>query len=321
MQTITLLTGQVSDVYSVSPGSRVTMTGSGNIQWTAGSKTDALNNPSWADWPLGTTAGNVDVVRPMCIRATATGSMTVTIDDVPGDKQPDGVYWDSQLAAWNPTQDALVHPVTGLPYIRPVTSYTWATRPAAASNTGVTIRITDIGGSAGSRWISDGAYWKPESGRVVLGSGSVGLTDPNDTTENILASVLVPASCMGTNGCLSIVHSWSLTSSANSKTLAIRLGAAGVITGSYLLSSAQTNINSIRMWTELQNRNNAASQVGGTGSANSLLSGGIAGVLWATTENTAIDRYLVFTGKKDAGAVAASDAITLERYIVELIVP
>ena len=131
MQTITLQTGQSSDIYSVSPGSRVTMSGSGSIQWTAGSKTDAINNPSWADWPIGSTAGNVDVVRPLCIRAIATGSMTVTIDETPGDKQPDDVYWDSQIASWNATGTALADSATGEPYLRGApSSGAWMTIPS-----------------------------------------------------------------------------------------------------------------------------------------------------------------------------------------------
>ena len=45
--------------------------------------------------------------------------------------------------------------------------YTWAGKPAAASNSGKYIRITDIGIN-GSLWRSDGANWLPVDNRVLL---------------------------------------------------------------------------------------------------------------------------------------------------------
>lgn len=45
---------------------------------------------------------------------------------------------------------------------------TWATGPAAASYSGYAIRITDVGPSTGSLWISDGTYWKPLNGYCLL---------------------------------------------------------------------------------------------------------------------------------------------------------
>lgn len=51
-------------------------------------------------------------------------------------------------------------------------SYLWANRPAAAAYTGRIIRITDVGPAAGSLFISDGTYWVPLNGSVVLYSGT-----------------------------------------------------------------------------------------------------------------------------------------------------
>lgn len=48
-----------------------------------------------------------------------------------------------------------------------VTAYTWATRPAAASNTGQIIRVTDYG-TGGSLWYSDGSNWRPQGGSQTL---------------------------------------------------------------------------------------------------------------------------------------------------------
>lgn len=205
--------------------------------------------------------------------------------------------------------------------IRPVVSYAWADRPAAASNAWVVIRITDIGGSAGSRWISDGAYWRPLNNRVILGSASVGVAIAGTSAvETILGSVLVPESCMGVNGCLNIVASWTVTNSANVKTLRTRFGNAD-LTGDKIHETTQTTTVSLRFWTELQNRNTATSQIGGTTQSNSILAGGNPNPLFTSVKNTAVDQYIVFTGLRDAAGATASENVTLERYIVELIVP
>lgn len=61
-------------------------------------------------------------------------------------------------------------------------SYAWAGRPAAASYTGRVIRITDVGPSAGSLFISDGTYWVPLNGSVVLfAAAEMGLSTTSTT--------------------------------------------------------------------------------------------------------------------------------------------
>lgn len=97
MTTITLAAGQISDIYSINPGTRITTTGSGKIQYTAGTIADAKNNPDWTDWPQGSTAGYMDTVRQMCIRAIATGNMTVTLAEGTYDKYPPNVYFDTEI--------------------------------------------------------------------------------------------------------------------------------------------------------------------------------------------------------------------------------
>lgn len=48
-------------------------------------------------------------------------------------------------------------------------SYTFATLPAAASNSGAVARVTDVGATtAGSLWISNGTIWKPVNGSVAI---------------------------------------------------------------------------------------------------------------------------------------------------------
>ena len=60
--------------------------------------------------------------------------------------------------------------------ISPYASFTWVGKPAVAAwPVGVPIIVTDVGGSAGSQWVTDGVSWKPANGSVLLGarSGSV----------------------------------------------------------------------------------------------------------------------------------------------------
>lgn len=241
-----------------------------------------------------------------------------------GDNDPD--RWEQVVDAdkpafWKGDYSGLVHPVTGDVVIKPVYFYAWVDRPAAASNTGLVIRITDIGGTAGSRWISDGTYWKPESGRVTLGAGALGWAIAGTSAvETVLSSVLVPAGVMGVNGNLNIVTSWSVTNSANVKTMRTRFGNLD-LTGDKFHETTQTTTVSLRFWTEIQNRDSAASQVCGTAQSNSLLAGGNPNALFTGTKNTLVDQYIVFTGLRDAASAAASENLKLERYLVELIVP
>jgi len=202
-----------------------------------------------------------------------------------------------------------------------VTNTIWADKPSAALNEGKIIRVTDIGGTAGSRWISDGTYWKPEGGSVVLGSSALGWSIAGTSAvETVLGSVLVPAGAMGVNGNLSIVASWSVTNSANVKTMRTRFGNLD-LTGDKFHETTQTTTVSLRFWTEIHNRNDAASQVCGTAQSNSILAGGNPNALFTGTKNTLVNQYIVFTGLRDAASAAASENLKLERYQVELIVP
>lgn len=47
-------------------------------------------------------------------------------------------------------------------------SYTWANRPAAGDYTGRVIRVTDVGVGGGGLFMSDGTYWRPLNGSLVL---------------------------------------------------------------------------------------------------------------------------------------------------------
>jgi len=85
---------------------------------------------------------------------------------------------ESAPAVFNSDATALVGP-DGTLYYFANQPYTWATKPAAAGNTGLTIRVTDVGvNAAGSHWFSDGTYWRPVGGSVLLAMGSGSIASP-----------------------------------------------------------------------------------------------------------------------------------------------
>jgi hypothetical protein len=71
---------------------------------------------------------------------------------------------------------------------------TWSTKPTAAGNSGMCIRVTDVGQSAGgSYWISDGTYWRPINGSVVLSRQSGSIATPIATLAGVTSGMFVPA--------------------------------------------------------------------------------------------------------------------------------
>lgn len=110
------------------------------------------------------------------------------------------------------------------------TVFTWVTKPAATDfPVGTPIWITDVG-VGGSRWISNGAGWVPEQGRLLLAANSPALNHTGDLvdqtgpsgTDRVLYTL--PADILGPNGVLEIHHLWSYTNSATTKTLRVRVG-------------------------------------------------------------------------------------------------
>lgn len=98
MTTLNLVAGQISPIIEIGKGTRVTSSGNGTIEYYPGALADAKNGGTFEAWPKGTAAGSVDAIRGMCVRATATGAMTVTIEEGKNDLSVDWAYWDSEYA-------------------------------------------------------------------------------------------------------------------------------------------------------------------------------------------------------------------------------
>lgn len=149
----------------------------------------------------------------------------------------------------------------------------------------------------------------------LLDQSAVQAADTNDTNENILGTVTVPANAMGANGSVRIRAAWTSTNSANSKTFRARFGGAS---GTIVASRANTT--QITYWVDItiQNKNNAGSQIssamGLNGSSSAVQNINVSGAIDTTQAQT-----IVFTGQKDAGAVGASESLILLSYVVELL--
>lgn len=146
----------------------------------------------------------------------------------------------------------------------------------------------------------------------LLAASAVAVSAPANTSENILATITIPAGAMGLNGILRITTQWTMTSSGNTKTPRIRLGGIG---GTVFLAQTHTTTVTSHDQRQIHNRNSAASQV-----CQPALSGNggwaiSAQAVTTGTVNTAAAQDLVITGQKDT----AGETITLEAYSVELL--
>ncbi len=148
----------------------------------------------------------------------------------------------------------------------------------------------------------------------VLGSSAVGVSGGADTNENILATITVPAGAMGLNGILRWDALFTHTSSANNKILRVRFGGIG---GTTYLSLTNTTTATYRDFGALQNRGAANSQVGKSSNSTTSAFSATGTAVTTSAIDTSAATTLVITGQK----ASAGETLTLEQYLVELILP
>lgn len=147
-------------------------------------------------------------------------------------------------------------------------------------------------------------------GPVVIASSALATSVTGTTTETVLGTITIPAGAMGANGWIRATALWSFTSSANNKSLRIRLGGASGTVYQNITATATLSSMTQRL---IMNRNSLSSQVGAAiASANSF--GLQSGTLPTSTINTGVAQDLVFTGQ----LTNTSEFITLEGYTIEL---
>lgn len=162
-----------------------------------------------------------------------------------------------------------------------------------------------------SRLYADGRYPR---GRVLAASAAA-VSGAADTAENILATVNIPGGAMGLNGMLRVETKWTVTGSANAKTCRVRLG--GIGGQAYQLTAFGASDIAQHDLTTIANRGAANSQIGRISSAGAGGWGVSTGAHTTASIDTSAATTLVITGQK----ASAGETLTLEAYLVELIIP
>lgn len=188
-QTITLLAGQISDLVEVGPGTRITVTGSAYVEYAQGVLQDAKNGVlSWQKWPKGTNNGVCDTIRRMTIRATATGSATVVIDEGYRDADTDSGYWQEQQAQLTTESGGLVGRV----------------KPFAGVNLRAAITKAVFGQFSDGRYLctdkTTGSYGQKlftASGDITGTTTNVALANTDSTTLKNAAGTVIGGSSAG----------------------------------------------------------------------------------------------------------------------------
>jgi hypothetical protein len=184
-------------------------------------------------------------------------------------------------------------------------SYTYATLPTASTVSGYQARVSNLGISPGMLLVSDGTRWIPD-GVQVLARSAATATAPLDTSENILATIAIPAGLLGISGRVEIMMGFSVTNNANAKTIRARLGGIG---GTILATASPASVGGAGFLWTIANRGAANSQYGGPGNYGI----GAGGPATAAIDTTAA-QDLVITIQKATGA----DAVTLDQYEVKV---
>lgn len=140
-------------------------------------------------------------------------------------------------------------------------SYTWATIPSAASNTGAQVFVSDVG-QGGSYWYSDGTRWRAVGGSYVIKGITSPVTSDGTTTEAVIAQVALPPGLFRTGDYLRVFFAMTKSGTVDTNTCRWRLGTAGTTSDAALNSVSQPATTVIALGTHWALR--AASNTTGT---------------------------------------------------------
>ena len=146
---------------------------------------------------------------------------------------------------------------------------------------------------------------------VLMAKSNVQQAVTGTLTETVLATINLPANTIGANGQVRIRTYWTVTNSANNKTLRVRFGTAG-ISSTAISTSTITTFSSPFITVDMQNNNATNAQ-----NAFSVGSRGTDGltttVLAISSIDTTVSENLYITGQ----LANTGETITLTSYSVE----
>lgn len=182
-----------------------------------------------------------------------------------------------------------------------------ATKYPAASYPGALAIATDIGADGvGSLWRSSGTAWRRlHAIRLVDAGAPVSVT--NTTVETQVFSATIPANVMGPSGKLRIYALWTMTNSANAKTLKVTFGGQTMYSVAGFASMAQ-----LAQLHHVINRT-ASTQICANGPSLGL--GNTTGTVATGTVDTTSAQTLSITAKM----AALAETISLEAVFVEVV--
>lgn len=172
----------------------------------------------------------------------------------------------------------------------PLKTSTWANRPTTAQ-VGDLIMITDIGPvDEVFKWT--GTRWAPINGQCLLASTNTSVSVTGTVDQTQLGIVTLPGGLMSANGILEISSFWTVTNSANSKILKIKIGQTSdpVTGGSSFFNRTETTITIHQHLCFLRSANSVNSQ--------KTISSTLATGLGSTTATNFTNTYDLSTDKK-----------------------
>jgi hypothetical protein len=206
-------------------------------------------------------------------------------------------------------------------------SYTWATKPNAASYPGAVIRLTDVGGGTGSLgggnlFFSNGTRWKPINGSIVLDSVDTPNAGVADTTEQQLNPnhVVIPAGAIGLYDRILLRGTMSKSGTSDTATIRVRFGPLGTTADPVVatIASLATTAQSIGFLQAFKRASATTFQKEGNGSTDTSFSGASTTAFPAPVAVSNLDTtpmYLSITSQLTAG----TEIVTLQDYTLELL--
>lgn len=195
-----------------------------------------------------------------------------------------------------------------------VREYAIGALPSAAGNQGAVIPVSGIGGGR-RRWLeSDGTYWTPVNGVLVLAKETaLSLFTPADTNDNQIKAITLPGNLCVPGSTVQVITTWTKTGTAGSGTYRPKLGgSSGTSMGTVTHTSTNT---SAQYLTRFQVGATLSAQAGYGGGSSPF--GGTTTAVPAGTKDLSVDQVLSLCMQ----LANAADSMILTSYEVMLFTP